>query len=333
LLDKEIETVEEAELIDYFNAMWKRRRMIVLGSLICMAVAFSVSLFLPKTYEASAIIEIGGIYSDGEGGVQSRIDIIEDSNTVAEVLLSDDMVSKLKAKLNSDLTLKALKDKIKVRGEKPKTPSSRFLEISLQLTNPQQAVVGVNFLGAQLMEEHGKIYDRLLNRLGEELAALAEKDKSNDAQIKTDIGYRAILKEQIEKEMSSANATKKEFSKLNTSQMNPPEILFLQESLRIQEIHLSELTKEMNDISLRIQEREKQNQDLRINMARLEHQKSMSENTKIRSTPVVPDRPVSPRVLLNAAIAGISSLVLLIMLSFSLEYIEKAKAKERKGMG
>ncbi len=355
-LKEEVQESEEVELIDCLRAIWKRRRLIVLGTLLCMAISFVVSLFLPKTYEASAIIEIGATDTKDD-----KLEDIEDPNMISEVLTSDQMISKLKNRLHSKLSLKALKKRVKVRRDKQKAPTSRFLEVSLQLDNPQQVVDGVDFLATQIIEEHDKVYQKVLNRLDGEINSITEKIKNNGvqketislkidnihSQIKTDNGYTEVIKAETGKELKSIQETKKQLSELKPSQMSPLEIIFLQESLKNQETQLTGLYREMNDILIRNKDREKQihdletqssvldsqNEDLRANGARLQQYKDMSENTKIRSTPVVPDQPIGPRVLLNTGIGGISGLILLPLLSFFLEYLEQARARERKEIG
>jgi uncharacterized protein involved in exopolysaccharide biosynthesis len=355
-LKEEVQESEEVELIDCLRVIWKRRRLIVLGTLLCMAISFVVSFFLPKTYEASAIIEIGATDTKDD-----KLEDIEDPNMISEVLTSDQMISKLKNRLHSELSLKALKKRVKVRGDKQKAPASRFLELSLRLDNPQQVVDGVNFLATQIIEEHDKVYQKVLNRLDGEINSIIEKIKNNGvqkekislkidnihSQIKTDNGYTEVIKAEIEKELKSIQETIKQLSELKPSQMNPLEIIFLQESLKNQEMQLTGLYREMNDILIRNKDREKQihdletqssvldsqNEDLRANGARLQQYKDMSENTKIRSAPVVPDQSIGPTVLLNTVIGGISGLILLPLLSFFLEYLEQARKAKKPGSG
>ena len=47
------------ELTDYFRVIWKRKILILVGTLVCMVAGGVVSLRKPKTYRAEAIINIG----------------------------------------------------------------------------------------------------------------------------------------------------------------------------------------------------------------------------------------------------------------------------------
>jgi LPS O-antigen subunit length determinant protein (WzzB/FepE family) len=46
---------EEIELIDIFRILWKRRKLILLGTLLLTIGAAGISLLLPKVYEVSTI--------------------------------------------------------------------------------------------------------------------------------------------------------------------------------------------------------------------------------------------------------------------------------------
>ncbi len=59
---------QEVELIDYLRVIWKRKGLIVGGTLLAAATALVVSLSMPKTYETSRTLKIGvlpgGIYKE-----------------------------------------------------------------------------------------------------------------------------------------------------------------------------------------------------------------------------------------------------------------------------
>ena len=49
------------ELVDYLRVIWKRKRLIIVGTLVCMVAAAVISLRLPETYRADALINIGKV--------------------------------------------------------------------------------------------------------------------------------------------------------------------------------------------------------------------------------------------------------------------------------
>jgi len=49
----------EVDLIDYLNVVWKRKYLIIGGTLLAAAAALVVGLGMPKTYEVSRTLKIG----------------------------------------------------------------------------------------------------------------------------------------------------------------------------------------------------------------------------------------------------------------------------------
>ena len=49
----------EIDLIDYIRTVWKRKMLIIVGTLVCIAAAVVVSLMLPVTYRADAVMKVG----------------------------------------------------------------------------------------------------------------------------------------------------------------------------------------------------------------------------------------------------------------------------------
>ncbi len=47
------------ELVDYLRVIWKRKGLIIVGTLVCMVAAGVVSLRLPEIYRVKALISIG----------------------------------------------------------------------------------------------------------------------------------------------------------------------------------------------------------------------------------------------------------------------------------
>ena len=50
---------DTVELINYLRVIWKRKIIIFVGTLICMAVGVVTNLRLPDTYRAAAVVKIG----------------------------------------------------------------------------------------------------------------------------------------------------------------------------------------------------------------------------------------------------------------------------------
>jgi LPS O-antigen subunit length determinant protein (WzzB/FepE family) len=50
---------DEIDLVDYFRVIWKQKILIIVGILVCIVVGAVMSLWLPVTYRAEALIKIG----------------------------------------------------------------------------------------------------------------------------------------------------------------------------------------------------------------------------------------------------------------------------------
>ena len=50
---------DTVELVDYLRVIWKRKILIIVGTLVCMVAAWVVSLRLPEIYRAEALMSIG----------------------------------------------------------------------------------------------------------------------------------------------------------------------------------------------------------------------------------------------------------------------------------
>ncbi|MEE9138719.1 MAG: Wzz/FepE/Etk N-terminal domain-containing protein, partial [candidate division NC10 bacterium] len=63
----------EVELIDYLNVVWKRKGLIIGGTLVVAAAALVVSLSMPKLYEVSHTLKIGQYASETREDVMQHL--------------------------------------------------------------------------------------------------------------------------------------------------------------------------------------------------------------------------------------------------------------------
>lgn len=52
---------DTVELVDYLRVIWKRKGLIIVGTLVCIVAAWVVSLRLPEIYRAEVLVSIGKI--------------------------------------------------------------------------------------------------------------------------------------------------------------------------------------------------------------------------------------------------------------------------------
>jgi len=82
---------EEVDLMDYLKVVWKWKYLIIIGTVVCAAIAGVVSLSLPKVYETTEVIEIGRIKTtqEVEGIKTGGEELLADVNSVKSVMESE----------------------------------------------------------------------------------------------------------------------------------------------------------------------------------------------------------------------------------------------------
>jgi uncharacterized protein involved in exopolysaccharide biosynthesis len=153
---------KEVDLRDYLN-MVKRRWKIILGIFLVATITSGVvSLLLPKTYEASAMLRIG----------RTRNTLLEEPSTVIEIFDTEPILEKVAEELNMPLTLeksRGLASKIKMREK------SGLLEIRGRGENPEEAMKLVNGVTSVLLKRHEQIFERAKVILEEYLVSSKER--------------------------------------------------------------------------------------------------------------------------------------------------------------
>jgi len=159
---------KEVDLRDYINMLKKRWKIILIIFLVATITSGVVSLLLPKTYEASAMVRIG----------RKRDKLLEEPSTVIEIFKTEAMLEKVAEELNIPPTqekLRELASKVQMREK------SGLLEIKGKGETPEESVKLVNGVIAVLLKRHERIFERAKLILEEYLASgkerLAEMEK------------------------------------------------------------------------------------------------------------------------------------------------------------
>jgi septal ring factor EnvC (AmiA/AmiB activator) len=99
---------------------------------------------------------------------------------------------------------------------------------------------------------------------------------------------------------------------------------------------LSEIQKMAADLQMSLAEidgqnsdLENQNEDFRMSIASFENLKNSTFTTRVRSNPVILDKPVAPRPVLYTLLAANFGLLMSLIAAFLLEYIRAQKAAYR----
>jgi uncharacterized protein involved in exopolysaccharide biosynthesis len=348
---------EQVELIDYLHVMWLHRWLIGLGTAAVIALAAAYSLSLPRSYQASLLLKVGTVFSANSEG--ARLGLIEDPKTISQVLTGDAMLEKLRRHLNLEgLSLPALRNALKVKVVKNDldVAATTLLELTLTLHDPQQVVNALSFLANELIAEHSGQYAAGLAIIDREQESLKEKIHVADlqqetlkrqiadlrAQMMAESKYRETLERNIarlENEMGQARA------RLSEARPDAAQALWEQTLFQSRQIHLDKLYQERNESELRGRKAQadiysvestatflaSQRADYENRIVELAAYRTRSENTKVRSAPVLPDVPAGPRRTLIVALAAVVGLLGFTITAFFVEYLRSARRRRLYG--
>ncbi|MFQ5904158.1 MAG: Wzz/FepE/Etk N-terminal domain-containing protein [Candidatus Binatia bacterium] len=169
---------QEIELIDYLNVIWKRKGLIIGGTLIAAAAALVVSLSMPKTYEVSRTLKIGQLASSGRP--------IETHEDVVQHLRDHRFLENAMAKLNLGETDGEIASRISI--DKKINPHVRYI---VQASDPQLATNIVGAVAEAIIKIHRPTFDRSMQITKEHEAKLAAMIRIVEVEIE---GMKKVLK-------------------------------------------------------------------------------------------------------------------------------------------
>lgn len=287
---------QEIELIDLVRILGKRKKLILLGTLLLTLAAAGVSLLLPKVYEVSAIIEPGKI-------VQDRA--IFTSEVIKENILGEAYDTNVRKNLN--LSPAEYPNKFKVTVPK----ETSLVKISFQTARPEQG---------------SKILDELMNQI---TVAVNEKVNIEKQQMNNEIQLAVISNKALDERITLINQqitdiTAKikglEVSRskaMSSSRTDSMAVLLYSNEIQNQQIYLNSLQEKLKHLEV-----EAAGADLRIDNLRLTL--SQLKATNLVKPPTVSERPVKPKKSLIVAMAFMLGLLGTTLLAFILEYFERA---------
>ncbi len=143
---------EEVELIDYLRVIWKRRWLIVGGTLACMVVALVVSLMQPKMYQTTLDLKIGQVWQNP----------IDDPNQVAAVINNEPFLDKVRQKTGLSYTAYKMK-KAKTVVAKVVDKAPLLVNVVTKEHSPKKAVELAETVADLVIHEHQLRFDELMS--------------------------------------------------------------------------------------------------------------------------------------------------------------------------
>ena len=282
------------ELIDYFRVIWKRRILIIVGTLVCIVAGVTVSLRLPEIYHAEALIRIGKVNTGTSSSPFVFIDPIENlvKTIPVEYALEDEEA------LGYDLNVEVVKGtsliKIVLEGPDERKTKELFNEVVEKLTSDH----------LRKTESNIQLYKVLTGNMEIDIK-----------EIQNDLAREALELEEMNIEMDKEmDVNKTESFTLMMIQDNKLKMTqMVQDNMKQSRINIRSIR---DDIFLH---------QLTIN--------TLKEN-KTRLVGEVVEICVKPKKKRNVMIAGVVGLMMSFFLAFFIEYLgnvrERVGEKEKK---
>lgn len=295
---------EEIELIDLFRILWKRRKLILLGTLVLSIGAAGISLLLPKIYEVSTIIEPGiRPIADANGQIVSEIPVVT-PDALREGILGGAYEGRIKENLKVTSA-----DYPKIRVFTPK--NTLLVNISMESSKPEQALAILNELVSlvsgdiqeTLESERSKIQNEIkLAEINEQ--SLAEKIKMVEKQL---IGITAKIQDHEKNRLKS----------LASRSSDAMSVLLYSNEIQSQQIYLNSLQEKLMNLEAEAQGSVVKSENLRLKL-------SLIKSTRLIKPPTAPEKPVKPKKALIVVLASLLGLMGMTLLTFLVEYFERA---------
>lgn len=325
---------DEIELIAFLKIMWRRKYLILTGTLICAGIAAVISVMMPKVYRISMALR-PAVMVDGEQE-KTYLDRIEEiRGDILTGAYNNAILSKLQGS-NYRNFQKVLKFRVR------SLQWSNLLRISYDTTNVN---LGITIMQTLLDEIRKKQDEEIINyRILQNseiqsntglISAMTNNLKFLDNSTKGLQNRIIELEKQSNKIHKSNIKLIKEQDRLitNESKSNIKLLKLFYENLISQNKTLIFLYDNMiNNLNERVVSNEvskmnieEQKQKLSMDIEKLEFAQKRTRNIEIVKPPIASKHAVRPNLKLNIFLGTLLGLVLMFFLSFCLEYFLKKK--------
>jgi len=270
----------ELNLLPYLKVLWKRKFIILGGTMICLIAATLLHFALPKTYEVSALIEIGKVWDTPSNNPY----------ILSEMINSAPFLEEIRHKLGWNKSLKQVMSLVEARaveikltrntGEEPRRPP--LLMLKTRGSSRQEAVTLAKTISDLIIERDRK-------RFGEALEIRKRQER--------------VLRDKLTTIEKEVNEMKVNFNSLKDKRdTRPSEILLLQSGIQSREETSLDYMRELGNYEY------KTNSPID------------SYPTHLMNEITPPREPIAPSLTLNLLIALSAGVLISIVAAFALEY-------------
>jgi capsular polysaccharide biosynthesis protein len=327
----------EVELIDYLNILWKRKWLIIIGTLLCMVLTAIVSLVLKPVYEVDAIIQPGKFIVENLAGNFEEV-VVEVPQQIADKVKHKSYDVLIAAQLNiheqelPDLKAENIRETLLTRiwlEEKDIQLGKQILQTLVDLVKKDidsKIEIEFNNIDAEI-----KAFEIDQERRIKEIEILKNKLKIIDQRKKDITSEMKSVKIKIaELEKEQMAVLKKE----NRSDVESLGLLLfsneIQQRMRDYDLLNEKLKNERLDEENVHSERQKEEaaiSQMNNSIANLRERKGRIDKTKVVKEPTSSINPVFPKKKINVLIAAVVGFALFTFLAFFINYIDSKKKK------
>jgi capsular polysaccharide biosynthesis protein len=325
---------DEIELIDILRVIWKRKYLILAGTIACGLIAAIISLSITKIYSVDMVLK-PGILSVGENGNNVYIDSSQNIKALIESGAFDNNILEYFKNNNGDNIPQKLRFKVTI----PK--QSDAIKVRYETADFKQGIVLQNHLSKLLLENYKNLVEYYKSDRDMKLNFLKSE---NESLKKTILSYKRNGKN-IEERINELTS-EIELIKNNTDNLiiernklllkNPKKniLSYLLYSYIIQQnLQLSNRYKgEINDYK---QKKEKELREIEKSkniiakkskiILNLQFKKDHIQNIQILQKPTRSAYPIKPKTMLNTIIALSAGFFFFLFLSLFLGYLKGQK--------
>ena len=321
---------EEIKLIDYLRILWTWKWVIVVGTLVCAAVAAVIGLQMPKVFEISTNI------------VPPMTEFSPETQKITYIDTPDHIRDKIMSGVYNEHIRKAL-------ALGPSEPGIAFTSAVVTGTGTvdiasrwreketDRGMEAIRLLLQMLSEEYAKTietmnsnYDRQMGIKCEAVKAKQEMVLQQDTII-ADIEHRqeklSKVMREIERDNNHITGTMDSLLKKNSQDTVALQVLYaiMLNQNRMYDLQLDERSYDlaMDKMKAKLEQQKCAQKIEEINgeIQALNEKREMISNIKIMKEPEVSPRPVAPRVKQTTLLAGSVALCFFVFLAFFIEAI------------
>jgi capsular polysaccharide biosynthesis protein len=144
----------EVELIDYLNVVWKRKYLIIGGTLVTAVAALVLSLAMPKTYEVSRTLKIGRLPGGIHEGKMIEGKLIETRDDVIARLNDHRILRTAMEKIHPGLTSTEMNSLVSIGRE-----TNPDVHYTVQANDPEVGRQIADQLAEYIIKVHKPIFE------------------------------------------------------------------------------------------------------------------------------------------------------------------------------